>query len=133
MVLGFDRCCPCAVARGSPALSPELGQLSAYRSRTEVVSSTDAGPPAPRSPRRPGSAALSAGTAEPFGQGFPWLVRYLDSWWVLYEHGWLRVIDEHVAADLDHAAGRLAEAERAELCNVPERAAGSHTGPPEAP
>lgn len=107
-------------------------KLSAYRGRTEVLSSTDAGPPAPRSPRCPGSAALSAGTAEPFGQGFPWLVRYLDSWWVLYEHGWLRVIDEHVAADLDHVGGRLAKAERAELCNFPERAAGSHTGPPEA-
>jgi hypothetical protein len=36
----------------------------------------------------------------------------MDSWWVLYEHGWLRVIDEHVAADLDHVAGRLAEAAR---------------------
>jgi hypothetical protein len=56
------------------------------------------------------SDAVCAGTAVPLGLGFPWVVRYLDAWWVEYEGGWLRVIDDHVTAELDDVAARLAEA-----------------------
>ena len=58
-----------------------------------------------------GAAALLSGAAN-------WVVRYRDAWWVVYEHGWLRITDAATAADLDQAAGRLAQAE----------AAAKHTG-----
>jgi hypothetical protein len=54
--------------------------------------------------------AARAGAAVPLGPGLPWVVRYLGAWWVEYEDGWLRVTDEHVAADLDGVAARLGEA-----------------------
>ena len=39
-------------------------------------------------------AAHNNGEAIPFAQFVPWLVRYDDSWWVVYERGWLRITDE---------------------------------------
>ena len=56
------------------------------------------------------SDALRAGAAVPLGPRLPWVARYLDAWWVEYENGWLRVTDDHVAADLNDAAARLHEA-----------------------
>jgi hypothetical protein len=56
------------------------------------------------------NGAICAGTAVPLGQGFSWVARYLDAWWVEYEDGWLRVTDDYVAADLDDVAVRLSEA-----------------------
>jgi len=53
-----------------------------------------------------GAAALLSGAAN-------WVVRYRDAWWVVYEHGWLRITDAPTAADLDQAARRLAQAEAA--------------------
>jgi hypothetical protein len=47
----------------------------------------------------------------PFAQSVPWLVRYDDSWWVVYERGWLRVTDEPTAADLDQRSAQMTEAE----------------------
>ena len=41
------------------------------------------------------------------------MVRHRDAWWVVYEHGWLRITDAATAQDLDRAAGRLAQAEAA--------------------
>jgi hypothetical protein len=58
-------------------------------------------------------AACSRGEAVPLGRAIPWLARYEDAWWVVYEGGWLRVTDELTEADLDHAAARLTAAEAA--------------------
>jgi hypothetical protein len=41
------------------------------------------------------------------------VVRYREAWWVVYEHGWLRVTDTATAEDLDRAAGRLVKTEEA--------------------
>jgi hypothetical protein len=56
------------------------------------------------------NGAVRAGTAAPLGLGFPWITWHLDAWWVEYEGGWLRVIDDHVTAELDDVASRLSEA-----------------------
>jgi hypothetical protein len=56
-------------------------------------------------------AALDRGEVVPLSQGMSWIARYQDAWWVIYEHGWLRITDELVAAELDEAATRLAAAE----------------------
>jgi hypothetical protein len=45
-----------------------------------------------------------------------WVVRHRDAWWVVYEHGWLRITDAATAEDLDQAACRLAEAEKVARC-----------------
>jgi hypothetical protein len=66
----------------------------------------------------------------PLGPGLPWVVRYLGAWWVEYENGWLRVIDDDVTADLDDAAARLrganviADAEQAARGQGPGAAGG---------
>ena len=57
------------------------------------------------------NAAYDTGEAVPLAQSCSWLVRYHDAWWVVYEHGWLRVTDNATAEDLDQAATRLNEAE----------------------
>jgi hypothetical protein len=56
-------------------------------------------------------AALDRGEVVPLSQGMSWIARYQDAWWVIYEHGWLRITDELVASELDEAAARLAAAE----------------------
>jgi hypothetical protein len=57
------------------------------------------------------NAAYDNGEAVPLGQSISWLVRYRAAWWVVCERGWLRITDELTAADLDHAATRLTEAD----------------------
>ena len=54
--------------------------------------------------------AICNRTAVLLGRGLWWIARYLDAWWVEYEGGWLRVTDDHVTAELDDMASRLAEA-----------------------
>ena len=68
--------------------------------------------------------AVCVGTAVTLGQGFPWVARYLDAWWVEYEGGWLRVTDDHVTTELDAVAARLADAAVADLGNSPVSRAG---------
>ena len=58
-------------------------------------------------------AAYSRGEAVPLGRAIPWLARYQDAWWVVYEGGWLRVTDKSTEADLDQVAARLTAAEAA--------------------
>jgi hypothetical protein len=58
-------------------------------------------------------AAYDRGEAVPLGRAIPWLARYQDSWWVVYEGGWLRVTDESTQADLDQVTARLTAAEAA--------------------
>ena len=53
------------------------------------------------------NAAYLSGQAVPLAQSVSWLVRYQGSWWVVYEHGWLRVTDDLVEADIDTCASRL--------------------------
>ncbi len=53
------------------------------------------------------NAAHDNGDAVPFTQSIPWLVRYDDSWWVVYERGWLRITDELAAADIDQRAAQM--------------------------
>jgi hypothetical protein len=59
------------------------------------------------------NAAYDNGQAVPLAASMTWLTRYRDSWWVVYERGWLRVTDTATAQDLDQAAVRLAAAEQA--------------------
>jgi len=60
------------------------------------------------------NAAFDEGTATLLSTAVAWLVRYRDVWWVVYEHGWLRITDAATAQDLDQAAARLAQAEAAD-------------------
>ncbi len=55
------------------------------------------------------NAAIDRDDATPLRQGHGWLTRYLDTWWIEYEGGWLRVIDDAAARELDQIAARLAE------------------------
>jgi hypothetical protein len=57
------------------------------------------------------NAAYDNGEAVPLGQSISWIVRYRDAWWVVYEHGWLRITDEPTTADLDRIAPRLNRAD----------------------
>jgi hypothetical protein len=47
------------------------------------------------------------------------IARHLAAWWVEYERGWLRIVDEQVLSDLDRAADRLGSA-RVPAKGVPE-------------
>jgi hypothetical protein len=68
-------------------------------------------------------AAYSRGEAVPLGRAIPWLARYQDAWWVVYEGGWLRVTDKSTEADLDQVAARLTTAEAAAARDVGLRGA----------
>ena len=57
------------------------------------------------------NAAHDNGEAIPFAETVPWLVRYDDSWWVVYENGWLRITDELTATDIDQRAAQVPDAE----------------------
>jgi len=59
------------------------------------------------------NAAFDVGTAVLLSGEVNWVVRHRNAWWVVYEHGWLRITDAATAQDLDHAASRLAQAEAA--------------------
>ena len=50
------------------------------------------------------NAAYLSGQAVPLAQSVSWLVRYQESWWVVFEGGWLRVTDELIEADIDTCA-----------------------------
>jgi hypothetical protein len=54
------------------------------------------------------NAAHTSGDAAPFAETIPWLVRYDNSWWVVHDHGWLRITDDLTATDLDNRAGKSA-------------------------
>jgi hypothetical protein len=41
------------------------------------------------------------GHAVPLDHSIPWLTRYQDSWWVVYEGGWLRITDALAAAGIE--------------------------------
>jgi hypothetical protein len=60
------------------------------------------------------NAAFDEGTATLLSAAVAWLVRHRGAWWVVYEHGWLRITDAATAQDLDQAAARLAQAEAAD-------------------
>ncbi|HLI78016.1 MAG TPA: hypothetical protein VKV02_13810 [Acidobacteriaceae bacterium] len=53
------------------------------------------------------NAAYDTGQAVPFAQAVPWLARYHNAWWVVYEGGWLRVIDQQTADSLDRRAAQM--------------------------
>jgi hypothetical protein len=77
--------------------------------------------------------ALRAGIGVPLGQGLPWVTRFFDAWWVEYEGGWLRVVDDQVTAELDDVAARLAAATTIASGDVPVPGVGtsdfdSHSG-----
>ena len=59
------------------------------------------------------NAAFDVGTAVLLSGEVNWVVRHRNAWWVVYEHGWLRITDAATAEDLDQAADRLAQAEAA--------------------
>jgi len=55
------------------------------------------------------NAATDRGDARPL-PGYGWVMQYLGGWWVVWEHGWLRVTDEQAVQELDAITERLAEA-----------------------
>lgn len=55
--------------------------------------------------------AQDNGHATPLSRVFTWMMRYRGSWWIDYEHGWLRVTDHDTTAELDDVAARLAIAD----------------------
>jgi hypothetical protein len=57
------------------------------------------------------NAAHEDGTAVLLAESVSWLARYQDAWWVVYEHGWLRITDDLASADLDQVSARLRAAE----------------------
>jgi hypothetical protein len=57
--------------------------------------------------------ARARGEARPLAGGVTWIARYKDAWWIAYEGGWLRVVDEPLQADLDRNSARLEAAESA--------------------
>jgi hypothetical protein len=57
--------------------------------------------------------ARARGEARPFAGGVTWIARYKDAWWIAYEGGWLRVVDEPLQADLDRNSARLEATESA--------------------
>ena len=83
---------PAAPAPASPAAAPQLPLAVTHAAM---------------------NTAYDNGQAVPLAASMTWLTRYRDSWWVVYERGWLRVTDTATAQDLDQAAVRLAAAEQA--------------------
>jgi hypothetical protein len=71
------------------------------------------------------NAAFDEGTATLLSAAVAWLVRHRGVWWVVYEHGWLRITDAATAQDLDQAAARLTQAAATDghagkgLCGLP--------------
>jgi hypothetical protein len=59
------------------------------------------------------NAAFDHCAARLLGEAINRVVRYRETWWVVYEHGWLRITDAATAQDLDQAARRRAQAEAA--------------------
>lgn len=58
-------------------------------------------------------SARTRGEATPLAAGVTWIARYKDAWWIAYEGGWLRVVDEPLHADLDRNSARLEATESA--------------------
>ena len=56
------------------------------------------------------AAELDQGTAALLSGEIAGIVQHAGTWWVQYERGWLRITDEHVLADLNQVADRLATA-----------------------
>jgi hypothetical protein len=61
------------------------------------------------------NAACDRGDAAPLAPAISWLTRYQDTWWVVYEGGWLRITDELTEADIDDCAARLTTGTAARL------------------
>jgi hypothetical protein len=57
------------------------------------------------------NAAYDNGQAMSFAGVVPWLTRYRDAWWVVYEGGWLRIIDREAAESLDQRAAQITDQE----------------------
>jgi hypothetical protein len=77
------------------------------------------------------NAAYDSGQAVPFAQAVPWLVRYQDAWWVVYEGGWLRVVDDPTAEDLDRRAAQMTNADAAAARDAAIRGAITSQTPPD--
>lgn len=56
-------------------------------------------------------SAFERGEATPVGQSIGWLMRHRKAWWVIYEDGWLRLIESTVTEQIDQLYPRLAKAE----------------------
>lgn len=57
------------------------------------------------------NAAYERGDAVFLARSMPWVMRYRDAWWVVFEHGWLCVVEGLVDPDLDAITARLTAAE----------------------
>jgi hypothetical protein len=77
------------------------------------------------------NAAYDSGQATPLAHAVPWLVRYQQAWWVVYEKGWLRVTDQPTADDLDQRAAQMTGEDAQAARNAAIRAAVGGTGPDE--
>lgn len=66
-------------------------------------------------------AAFERGDAVFLSRSIQWLMRYRDAWWVVFEHGWLCVVEGLVDPDLDAITARLTAAEEiADAARDPE-------------
>ena len=108
--------------------------MTTHPETTPPKAPTSAAPDQPPGPELPlavthatMNAAYDNGEAVPLAAAMAWLTRYQDSWWVVYERGWLRVTDTATAEDLDQAAARLTEAHG--LAGPQDREAGPWTAP----
>ena len=79
------------------------------------------------------NAAYDSGQAVPFARAVPWLVRCQDAWWVVYEGGWLRVVDDATAENLDQRAAQMTDADAAAARDAAIRGAiaGQAPSPPD--
>jgi hypothetical protein len=78
------------------------------------------------------NAACDTGQAVPFAHAIGWLARYRDTWWVVYEGGWLRITDTAATRDLDERAAQMTEADTQAARQAALRSALSTTESPTA-
>lgn len=64
-------------------------------------------------------SALQSGQAAPLCPTVLWLVRYQDTWWALWERGWLAIEDEAANAEFNELAADL---DTSSPGNVPSQA-----------
>jgi hypothetical protein len=81
------------------------------------------------------NTAIDQGDAAPLSRSHGWLAHYLDAWWIEYEGGWLRVIDDAATRELDQVARRVAEATALTAVSSAQRASGerNHASPSDRP
>lgn len=58
------------------------------------------------------NAAYERGDAVFLSRSISWVMRYRDAWWVVFDHGWLCIVEGLVDPDLGAITARLTAAEQ---------------------